>query len=131
MRAALLLALLAASCASAPPPASARVLISAPGPLPILTRFEAVADGDLVLLVSGSAWSDHLDRNIGVEVLVDERPVGEACIHSNAARTHLALVAKPLVIPLTAGKHVLELRRLNEDTNADFADRFEVLALRP
>lgn len=131
MRAVLFVALLAASCASTPPSGSARVLVSAPGPLPILTRFEAEADWDLVLLVSGSAWSDHGDRRIGVEVLVDEQPVGEACIHSNAARTHLALVSKPLVIPLSAGKHVLELRPLNGDTNADFADRFEVLALRP
>ncbi len=125
-----LLALLCASCA-APRGDGARVLVSAPGPLPISVQFEAVADGDLVLLVSGSAWTDTRDRRIGVEVLLDEAPVGEAFVHANEARTHMALVAKPLVVPAGAGKHVLELRRLNADTNSDFADRFEVLALRP
>lgn len=125
-----LLSLLAASCASVPR-GSATVLLSAPGPLPLQVEFESLRDGDLVLLVSGSAWTDTGDRRIGVQVLLDEAPVGEAFLHANQARVHMALVAKPLVVAAAAGRHVLELRRLNGDSNADFADRFEVLAIRP
>ena len=127
-RVALLLSALAVASCAAPRTGGAQVLISGPGPLPLSAEFRS-GGGDLVLLVSGSAWSDTGDRRIGVEVLVDERPAGEAFIHANRPRTHLALVAKPLVLAAPAGRHLLELRRLNADTNADFADRFEVLLL--
>src|ERR1039457_828550 len=99
------------------------------GPFPITVSFKAPSDGPSCLVVSGSVWSQTANQTIGIEVSLDNKPIGSASIYSNGTATHRAVV--PTYIPLTLkfGEHELFLGPATPVTISDSNDFFDVVLL--
>lgn len=106
--------------------ATAQTLISGVGPLPLSKKFTAEGDGDVLIFVSGSAWSGNTDQLIGMNVLLDGQAIWSSTVWTNESSSHKALV--PVFIPtsLSFGDHILELEVVDNNTNTDINDNFNV-----
>jgi hypothetical protein len=91
------------------------------GPLPIQTNFTAPLDGDMLLLVTGTLWSQTENVMLTLAVYIDNVQVGSAQIFSNGTSTHRALPALFSNLNLSSGAHVLTL---STDAIADGNDTF-------
>jgi hypothetical protein len=96
------------------------------GPLPITVSFKAPSDGPSCLIVSGSAWSQAANHMIGIQVSLDNAPIGTASIFSNATTTHRALVPTYIPLKLKFGEHHVTLSAL-PGTISDINDLFEIV----
>jgi hypothetical protein len=99
------------------------------GPLPIAVSFNALSDGPSCLVVYGSVWSQTANQTIGIEVSLDNKPIGSASIYSNATATHRDVVPTYIPVKLTFGKHELFLGVATPATISDSNDFFEVVLL--
>lgn len=106
--------------------ATAQTLISGIGPLPITKQFNAEGDGDVLIFVSGSAWSQSIGTSIGINVLLDGQAIWTSYVWTNENASHKALV--PVFIPtsLTFGEHTITLEVMNSSTITDLNDNFNV-----
>lgn len=106
--------------------ATAQTIISGVGPLPLTKQFTAEGDGDVLIFVSGSAWSQNTDQLIGINVLLDGQAIWSSSVWTNEPASHKALV--PVFIPtsLSFGNHTLELEALDNKTITDLNDNFNV-----
>ncbi len=110
-------------------------LINQTGPLPISAQFTTGSNGPATLIVAGSVWTKTQDRLIGVQVLLDGQPIGNAQIWSNAPSTHRAVVPMHFVIDLNKEwpspeqqpSYKLTLQAMNSDTTSDQNDFFQVV----
>ena len=82
--------------------ASRNILISQRGPLPINMTVEIENDGDVMLFLSGSVWSEKANTQIGIKLLVDNVELGGGSIFSNRASEHRAIV--PVFFQFTLDK---------------------------
>jgi hypothetical protein len=99
------------------------------GPFPITVSFEPPSDGPSCLVVSGSVWTQTANQTIGIEVSLDNKPIGSASIYSNAVSTHRAVVPTYIPLKLTFGKHQLFLGPATPVTISDSNDFYSVLLL--
>lgn len=104
-------------------------IISQQGPLPITATVKVMSDGPMVLMLSGSVWTNTAGSMIGAEVLLDGAKVAVASIFANAGATHMAFV--PIVVPLatTIGSHTFEIIPLNTNTVSDLNDNYSLTLL--
>jgi hypothetical protein len=96
------------------------------GPLPVTASFKPVTDGPSCLVVSGSAWSQAANQMIGIQVTLDNAPIGTASIFSNATATHRALVPTYIPLKLAFGDHKVILSAL-PGTVTDVNDLFDIV----
>ena len=99
-------------------------VINANGPLPVSNEFTAESDAQMVLFVSGSAWTQEAGNWIGIDVQVDGQSIGMASVYTNEATSHRALI--PILLPVTVsgGSHTITFNPLNGYTIADENDYF-------
>lgn len=92
------------------------------GPMPISARFTSPTDGEAWIEVSGSVWSQTANVVIGIQVLIDETPVGAAQIFSTNPQVHRAVVPVLVKAPSDLERHTLTLQVLNGHTASDSND---------
>ena len=97
------------------------------GPFPVTVSFSPPSDGPSCLVVSGSVWTQTANQKIGIEVSLDNKPIGSASIFSNAPGTHRAVIPTYIPLKLTFGTHHLSLGPATPVTIADSNDFFTVV----
>jgi hypothetical protein len=68
-----------------------QTIISAAGPLPLNQTFTPPADGPVVLIVTGTAWSTSAPGSIGIEVLLNGAVIGSVTLFANQNAVHMTL----------------------------------------
>ncbi len=106
--------------------ATVMVIADQKGPIPADFKFEAPADGPVVLFVSGSAWRPSSAGFAGFSVLLDGNQVGLTQMYMNEVNSHHALPPVLIPIELTFGSHTLHLSPVNGDMETDGNDGFFV-----
>lgn len=102
------------------------VYANAAGPLPLSGDTFTSHGGVLTLNAAGSGWSSKVDSLIGMNVLVDGKPMGTAQVFTNEAASHKAFIPISVSLPgVGAGTHVVVLQPL-PGTNTDGNDFFNV-----
>lgn len=96
------------------------------GPLPITAKFQSPTDGPSYLALAGSVWTQQANQLIGIQVLLDGKPVGSAAVFSNLQSTHREVVPSYIPVKLTFGEHKIELTTLTPATVSDYNDFFEL-----
>jgi hypothetical protein len=97
------------------------------GPLPLTVSFSSPTDGPSCLVVYGSVWTQTANQTIGIEVSLDNKPIGSASIFSNLQSTHRAVVPTFIPVTLTFGPHQLFLGAQTPVTISDGNDYFTVV----
>jgi len=92
----------------------------------VTASFKPVTDGPCCLIVSGSVWSQAVNHMIGVQVSLDNAPIGTASIYSNATATHRALVPTYIPLKLAFGNHQVTLSAL-PGTLGDLNDLYDIV----
>lgn len=109
-----------------------RVLRQEPGPLSGtgLGGSFTSEGGTLLIFAFGSGWSNTINKQIGMQINVDNMMMGAAKVFTNEASSHKSFVGTPIVITsIGAGSHTLNLFRINSDTQTDGNDFFDVTVL--
>jgi hypothetical protein len=85
-------------------------LIHQTGPLPLKGGFIAGSNGPVLLVVTGSLWSNSANALLQMAIYVDNAQVGMAQIWSNGIGTHRAFSTVFIGIPsLSPGQHTVIL----------------------
>jgi hypothetical protein len=108
------------------------VLSNEPGDFGPVGRSKAftTAGGALVLIVSGSAWSDTQGAALDVVVQLDGSPIGHLKAFTNEGFSHKALPTQVFrVAALPAGSHNLGVLHGNAATTTDANDYFSATVI--
>ena len=106
-----------------------QIVINQNGPLPISTSFQALGDGPVLLMISGSAWTQAQDVQIGAELFIDGISVGTAWLFANQSGSHMALVTVMIPYMISYAEHQITLSPLNKETSSDSNDSYLVTLL--
>ena len=68
-----------------------QTIISSAGPLPLNEIFTPIADGPVVFIVTGTAWSTTAPNKIGIEVYLNGVAIGSATMFANQNSVHMTL----------------------------------------
>ena len=108
--------------------ANALVIFDGNGALPQKTTFQSPTDGDVVFVVSGTAWTLNAATLLGIDLFVDNNSIGEVMGYTNNNSSHLAL--RTTFIPfsnLSVGEHTITLAPSNPNTVTDINDYYQVV----
>lgn len=103
-----------------------QTVISSYGPLPLKGTFNAESDAEMVVVVSGSAWSNTPGQWVGVQVLLDGNIIGEAAVFCNEASSHRALITTFIPASTSFGEHAITLQAVSNNTVTDQNDFLNV-----
>lgn len=103
-----------------------QTVIAQNGPLPITADFNADSDAEMVMVVSGSAWSNAAAQWVGVQVLLDGNVIGEAAVFCNESSSHRALITTLIPVTVAFGQHTVELATVSNYTMIDSNDFLNV-----
>ena len=99
-------------------------LINQAGPLPLKGGFIAGTKDSVLLVVTGSLWSQSANVMLQMNVYLDGTQVGVAQIFSNGASTHRVLPTLFIGLPpLGSGQHTIMLAAPSPATT-DLNDTF-------
>ncbi len=104
------------------------IAINSTGPLPLTSASFQTHGGTLMLNYSGSGYTNVGGTQIGMTVTLDGITfVDNTGIVANSAGQHLAFVPKTWVLKnIPAGTHTIGLTKLNNNTQTDSGDIFNV-----
>lgn len=108
----------------------ALVIYDGPGPLPVSADFDSPTDGGVVFVLTATARTESAAILTGVELSIDENPVGTAMCWANQNNNHMAM--RSTFIPysgLTIGQHSIQLNNAYAGTITDVNDYFQVTML--
>lgn len=107
------------------------VLLDQEGPLPVSSKFTAPADGSVMFVLSGTAWTENAPALIGVNLLLDGEGIGNAAmIFANQNSDHTALRTTFILYEnLTPGDHLLQVEAAYANKVSDVNDYFQVTIL--
>lgn len=109
---------------------NAEVLLDEYGPLPVSANFQAPADGSVMFVLSGTAWTQRAPTLTEVNLLLDGQSIGSAMCYANQNASHQALRITFIIFPnLTQGNHLLQIVPANGGTVTDVNDYFQVTIL--
>ncbi len=103
-----------------------QIVLDTQGPLPALAQFPAEGNEPCTLMVSATAFSSEANKAIGIQILLDEKPIGEIRFFSNQANVHVTLPLKKIPVQLEQGVHSIMLAKLTAATATDANDCFQV-----
>jgi hypothetical protein len=106
-----------------------QTILSAQGPLPLTATFTPIADGPVVLTVTGTAWSTTAPNTIGIEVVFNGVVIGTATLFANQNAVHMTLptLLSNATIPSNQPQKVAIIGLAG--TVTDFNDNFSVQLL--
>ncbi len=98
------------------------------GPLPQSVTFQAPADGSVMFVLTGTAYTQSGATIIGVMLMLDGVQIGaSAMCFANTNDNHMAM--RPSFVQfdnLTVGEHTLEVVAYDTQTVTDVNDHFQV-----
>lgn len=98
------------------------------GPLPQSVTFQAPADGSVMFVLTGTAYTASGATTIGVMLMLDGVQIGAAAMcFANTNNNHMAM--RPSFVQfddLTVGEHTLEVLAYGNQTVTDVNDHFQV-----
>ncbi len=104
------------------------ILLDAAGPFPVSATFEAPADGSVMFVLSGTAWTQQAACEIGLNLVLDGYDIGEPSMcWANENAVHQAM--RVTFIPfdnLTSGSHTIEVVPAFGTTVSDSNDYVQV-----
>jgi hypothetical protein len=107
---------------------NAEVLMDAIGPLPQSISFQAPADGSVMFVLTGTAYTQSASTTIGIMLMLDGVQIGaSAMLYANINNNHMAM--RPSFVEfadLTVGEHILEVVAYGSQTVTDINDHFQV-----
>lgn len=106
-----------------------QTVINSNGPLPLKGAFNAESNSPLVIVVSGSAWSNAAGQWVGVQVILDGSVIGEAAVFCNEASSHRALITTFIPTTVDFGQHTIELQAVSASTMCDVNDFLNVYVM--
>jgi len=108
---------------------NAMILLDVPGPFPVSATFEAPADGSVMFVLSGTAWTQQAACEIGLNLVLDGYDIGSpAMCWANENGLHQAM--RVTYIPfdnLTPGSHTIEVVPAFGTTTTDSNDYVQVV----
>jgi hypothetical protein len=111
--------------------ADALVIFDGAGPLPQSATFNAPADGPVVFVLSGTAWTQNAAGLIGISLSLDGTVIGNpAMCWANLNANHQAMRTTYIPVDfLSFGQHTIELTNAYSNTITDVNDYFQVTLL--
>lgn len=107
---------------------NAEVLLDAIGPLPQSVTFQAPADGSVMFVLTGTAYTQSAASITGIMLILDGVQIGAAAMcYANTNNNHIAM--RPSFVQfenLTSGEHTLEVVVSVSETVTDVNDHFQV-----
>lgn len=107
---------------------NAEVLLDAIGPLPQSVTFQAPADGSVMFVLTGTAYTQSGASITGIMLMLDGVQIGAAAMcYANTNNNHIAM--RPSFVEfenLTFGEHTLEVVISSSETVTDVNDHFQV-----
>jgi len=107
---------------------NAMILLDVQGPFPASATFEAPADGSVMFVLSGTAWTQQASCEIGLNLVLDGYDIGNpAMCWANENAVHQAM--RVTFIPfdnLTPGSHTIEVVPAFGTTITDTNDYVQV-----
>ena len=110
--------------------AIALVLFDGNGALPQKATFQSPTDGDVLFVVTGTAWTQNAPTLIGAELMIDADSIGGALVYANNNASHQTL--RTGFFPysgLTIGEHTMTLVPSTPDTVTDTNDYYQVVMI--
>jgi hypothetical protein len=110
--------------------ANALVIFDGNGALPQKATFESPTDGNVVFVISATAWTENAPTLIGVDLFLDENAIGGAVAFANNNALHQTL--RTTFIPsngVTVGEHTITIAPSNPATVTDGNDYYQVVML--
>ena len=110
--------------------ANALIIFDGNGRLPQAVTFQSPTDGDVVFVLTGTAWTQNAPTLIGIDLYLDDNAIGGAVVYANNNADHQAL--RTTFIPfsgLTVGEHTVTLQTSNPATTTDTNDYYQVVML--
>jgi hypothetical protein len=107
------------------------VLLDENGPLPVSAKFTAPADGSVMFVLSGTAWTGKAPAMLGINLFLDGAEIGKpALLFANQNSDHMALRTTFILYEnLTPGDHLLQVEASYANTVTDLNDYFQVTIL--
>lgn len=111
--------------------ADAMVIFDGAGPLPQSATFTAPADGPVIFVLSGTAWTQSAAVLIGINLSLDGSGIGDAAMcWANQNANHQAMRATFIPFDsLSFGEHTIEITNAYSNTITDQNDYFQVTLL--
>lgn len=104
-------------------------VFSQSGALPLKATLEVDANGPVLIMISGTAWTKTANTQLGVVLRVDGGMVAAASVFSNLPNLHVPLVAAFVPYKFSSGQHTFTLEASNADTLSDGNDNYNVTLL--
>lgn len=106
-----------------------QTIISAAGPLPLSETFKPGADGPVVFIITGTAWSTTAPNKIGIEVSLNGAAIGSVTMFANQNSVHMTLPALFLNATIPSNQpQKISLTAIG-NTVTDYNDNFVVQLL--
>jgi len=111
--------------------ADAMVIFDGAGPLPQSATFNAPADGPVVFVLTGTAWTQNAAGLIGINLSLDGTVIGNtAMCWANLNANHQAMRTTYIPVDsLSFGQHTIQLTNAYSNTITDVNDYFQVTLL--
>ena len=105
-------------------------ILKTTGPLPIKASFNLSIDGPVDFVATSTAWTATPAVQIGIEVLINNQPIGAATLFSNASAQHLTLptLFGTAAIQDPTVSQTITIVAATTDTVTDVNDNFVVWA---
>ena len=108
--------------------ADALVIFDGNGALPQKATFQSPTNGDVVFVISGTAWTQNAATLLGIDLFLDGNAIGGAVGYANNNANHQALRSTFIEYSgLTIGEHTITLAPSNPSTVTDVNDYYQVV----
>jgi len=107
------------------------ILLDENGTLPVSAKFTAPADGSVMFVLSGTAWTANAPALVGITLLLDGEQIGKpALCYANQNSDHMVLRTTYILYEnLTPGDHLLQIEPAYANTVTDVNDYYQVTIL--
>ncbi|HVE56658.1 MAG TPA: hypothetical protein VNB22_07510, partial [Pyrinomonadaceae bacterium] len=107
---------------------NAMILLDTSGALPVSAQFESPADGPVMFVLSGTAWTQNAGNVIGLNLFIDGQGIGNtAMCYANENASHMAMRTTFITFDnLSPGTHTIEILPYGDNTVTDQNDYYQV-----
>ena len=107
---------------------NAMILLDKSGQLPMEAQFDSPAEGPVIFVLSGTAWTQEAPCIIGLNLFIDGQGIGNtAMCFANENASHMAMRTTFIAFDnLSFGNHTLTILPYDNNTITDLNDYYQV-----
>ena len=107
---------------------NAMILLDKSGQLPVEAQFDSPAEGPVMFVLSGTAWTQEAPCVIGLNLFIDGQVIGNpAMCFANANAVHMAMRTTFIMFDnLSFGNHTITVQPYDSNSITDPNDAFQV-----